>query len=1029
MLTVAKITAGGAVGYAEYLDGRSQPAELGDYYLRDGERVEAAGRWAAGAVAVRCDPDQPVGGEALRALMAVRRPDSGLPLRRVGGNGEAVAALDATFSAPKSVSAAWALSGGELRERIERAHEQAIDRALAYSTRMVPMIRERVDSKTVIHAKAGALVATSWRHTTARAVGGRPPDPQLHSHVLLHGAVRRDGRIVAIDSRSWLVHQREVGAAYRTELAHELLQVGFGIERGTGRGGRYFEIEGVPGRLIDRWSSRHHQVRAVIDARLRHKQSALEAIIASGAQDAQRAAVRLERLRRWGQLAPREDRAVAAFTRDRKQLVTRGDLDRHWAQTGRAVGFDTREVERLRSPRRSLEPAGDRELLGRLTEFDATFNDREARAVALEASTGATIRASLWSLHELRSRDELLALLDGRTTTRAHRRAEQRTVTLAEQLAGALVTPIRPELVEAQTDALDAQLQANGGVLADEQREAVQLACADRRLVLVEGQAGTGKSTALVGVSRAHQADGRQIVVTSTAALAAERLARELTAAGVNAIPYSTVGLHAALAAGHMTLDPGTTVIHDEAALASTREQHQLLSAVQASGARLIEVGDPGQSLAVGAGGLWPHLEQAAQDTQALVVLKRNVRARDPADRRDQSRFRNGQQQRALAGYADRARVTIHPEQRHAEDAALEAAHRHREAGKQTLVIAQTSNEHLDELNARAQAIRSEHGELGDGSLAITGKPYQLHAGDRVQIRRTILHRDFGQLRNGATGDILDADPARELLTLRLADERELTLDRAQIDRADIRLCYVQHPFPAQGQTTDTTHVIVAQHATQEGCYVALTRASHSTHIHASLEQLDPDDQEDPLLTLAQRMSQSEPDVPSIRTPLAHENEIEEQLARELADRPPVIDNHRQLDQPEGSIEMSDKDGQDPRERGSASASPGVIAVLGPRPHTADPSLAAWELAANAIQQYRTAYNIAPDEPVLLGPTPAAGEFQQRYDRRQAAAAVLDALDKLERPGFRRGLANERVETPHIARNEPGHEPAVGWEP
>jgi conjugative relaxase-like TrwC/TraI family protein len=108
------------------------------------------------------------------------------------------------------------------------------------------MIRHRVDSGAVTHAKPAGLIATSWRHTTARAVDGQAPDPQLHSHVLLHAAVRRDGRIVAIDSRSWLVHRRELGAAYRTELARELVQLGFGILRETGRGGRYFEIEGVP---------------------------------------------------------------------------------------------------------------------------------------------------------------------------------------------------------------------------------------------------------------------------------------------------------------------------------------------------------------------------------------------------------------------------------------------------------------------------------------------------------------------------------------------------------------------------------------------------------------------------------------------------------------------------------------------------------------------------------------------------------------------------------------------------------------
>ena len=100
MLTVAKVTARVASGYADYLEGKVTASELGDYYLKDGERVEAPGRWVRGAAAVGCDPATAVSGEVLRELMAVRRPGSGKPLRRVGGSGEAVAALDATFSAP-----------------------------------------------------------------------------------------------------------------------------------------------------------------------------------------------------------------------------------------------------------------------------------------------------------------------------------------------------------------------------------------------------------------------------------------------------------------------------------------------------------------------------------------------------------------------------------------------------------------------------------------------------------------------------------------------------------------------------------------------------------------------------------------------------------------------------------------------------------------------------------------------------------------------------------------------------------------
>jgi conjugative relaxase-like TrwC/TraI family protein len=269
--------------------------------------------------------------------MAVRRPDTGEPLRRAGGSGEAVAALDATFSAPKSVSAIWAVADPDLRAEIERAHERAIDRAVGYSEERVAMIRQRIDQDTVLHAKPAGVIATSWRHTTARAVESRPPDPQLHSHVLLHGAVRRDGQIVAIDSRSWLVHRREVGAAYRTELARELNQLGFEIQRGTGRGERYFEIAGVPTALLDRWSSRHHQVQAAIRARLAEQEAALRAIAAGGGPDGHDAVERLALLKKTGQLAPAEERFMSTLTRSAKTPVTHRDLDEHWRATAGSI--------------------------------------------------------------------------------------------------------------------------------------------------------------------------------------------------------------------------------------------------------------------------------------------------------------------------------------------------------------------------------------------------------------------------------------------------------------------------------------------------------------------------------------------------------------------------------------------------------------------------------------------------------------------------------------------------------------------
>jgi ATP-dependent exoDNAse (exonuclease V) alpha subunit len=664
-------------------------------------------------------------------------------------------------------------------------------------------------------------------------------------------------------------------------------------------------------------------------------------------------------------------------------------------------------------------------LLDRLTEFDATFTDRDARAVALEASAGATIDQSLRALDQLRATNQVLELSDGRHTTRAHRRAEQQTARAAQQLAAAGVAPIPGERVERSTERLARELAAAGGELSAEQRRAIELGCSEKQLVVVEGQAGTGKSTILAAIARAQQADGREIIVTSTAALAAQRLAGELADAGVNASSFSTAALHAALAKGEVTLGRETTVIHDEAALASTREQRRLLDAIETSGARLIAVGDPRQSQAVGAGGLWSHIEHAARSSQAHVELTRNLRARDPDDRRDQRRFREHHHEQALRGYHDRGRLILSTDQRHAEDNALEAAQADGCAGKRTIVIAQTSNEQLDELNARAQAIRIEHGELETPGVPITGKPYAVHTGDHVQIRRTIHHPRHSQLRNGTTADVVDVDLEARLVTLRLADGREVQLERPQIERADIRLAYVQHPFPAQGRTTDTAHLIVADHATEEGSYVAITRARQATYIHASDEHLGQD--HDPLSALAERMSRSEPEVPSIHTPLAHETELRDLHDLELSDGNEAAPDSTRP----GAIAALDRGEADRHPVTGRPAAPSryLLAGLGARPTATDPNLHVWERAADAIERYRLAYDIDPNEPAVLGPQPPAGELEQHDHRAIATSLVREARATLNLEHEQTPAAERTVDLPALADHDPAWGPTIEWEP
>ena len=82
----------------------------------------------------------------------------------------------------------------------------------------------------------------------------------------------------------------------------------------------------------------------------------------------------------------------------------------------------------------------------------------------------------------------------------------------------------------------------------------------------------------------------------------------------------------------------------------------------------------------------------------------------------------------------------------------------------------------------------------------------------------------------------------------------------------------MQHPFPAQTQTTETAHLIVAEQATQDGTHGAITRARDRTDIYAATARAGAD--ADRIQAHAVTVGRSEPDLPSIRVPLAYERAI-----------------------------------------------------------------------------------------------------------------------------------------------------------
>lgn len=131
------------------------------------------------------------------------------------------------------------------------------------------------------------------------------------------------------------------------------------------------------------------------------------------------------------------------------------------------------------------------------------------------------------------------------------------------------------------------------------QHEAAAAVAGSRRLVLVVGPAGTGKTTALRPAVARLEADGRPLFGVAPSTTAAEVLAVDkiLIEHRLDRPPDA-----------RYDLAPGATVIVDEAAMLATPRLAELIDLADRRGWRLALVGDPMQFSAVGRSGMFGHL-------------------------------------------------------------------------------------------------------------------------------------------------------------------------------------------------------------------------------------------------------------------------------------------------------------------------------------------------------------------------------------------------------------------------------------
>ncbi|MCY4003210.1 MAG: conjugative relaxase, partial [Rhodospirillales bacterium] len=582
--------------------------ERDGYYAKDDPAHREASRWA-GKGAEALGLSGPVDPDTFRQILEGKVPD-GPQLGRRGQDGEIQhrPGRDVTLSAPKSVSL-LAMVGGD--ERIVDAHDQAVGRTLAWIEKHA--VQTRVQDKAtgaMVRTGGQKMVAATFRHDTSRNL-----DPQLHTHCVIANMVQsEEGKWRTMVNDGLYREKMAIGAIYRSELAEDLRELGYGIEK-THTDGR-FEIAGVPRDVIEAFSTRRAEIEAAM----------AERGLGTTAENPHLAA------------------RATLMTRAHKRDVDKGVLRETWKLQASMLGFaaeaihaNAQQVEPDRSPPDLFTHpdgiAGDaaRWAVEHLSERQAVFGHRDLLAATLGRDPGAvTVAAAERAIAALEYEGGLHAaqgLDHGRHwTTDAALARESETIECMRAGQGAEKAIMRGWVAETKL---------HRGRLNDGQKAAVKtiLAGGDR-VIGVQGYAGTGKTTMLKRLRVLAESRGHRVVGLAPSASAAHTLAQE------SGIASETLQRFLARHAGVIECRgtnrgmrrlrgqfAKTVLVVDESSLASSEQMRGLLRAATTLRlARVVLVGDEKQLGAVEAGKPFAQLRAAGMQT---VVMDEILRQRD----------------------------------------------------------------------------------------------------------------------------------------------------------------------------------------------------------------------------------------------------------------------------------------------------------------------------------------------------------------------------------------------------------------
>ncbi|MDR3404231.1 MAG: MobF family relaxase [Chthoniobacter sp.] len=529
-----------------------------DYYT---ERQELEGAWG-GKGAGLLGLDGKVGSDEFYDLCDNRDPVTGARLTPRTKDVRTVG-YDINFHCPKSVSAMYVHSKDE---RILGAFRQAVgDTMHEMEAEMQTRVRMGGAQEKRV---TGNMIWAEFTHMTARPVGGKP-DPHLHAHCFAFNATYdpTEERWKAGHFGDLKRDAPYFEAAFHARLAGHVRDLGYGVEAR----GKFWEIDGVPQSVIDKYSQRRDQIEALAEQ--------------LGISD-----------------AAEKDR-LGATSREKKVKTSMEDLSKEWAS--RLTPEEKAAMDVARHSGHGAEDSGrDENLAQRAIDHSLTHVFERVSVASEKNVLEAALRHGVGRITVEEAKAAFAAdsrivgrVVDGerRCTTLEVRDQEKDIVAFAKETRGTL-EPLKTTAHEFQDKRLH-----------EEQRLVVEHVLSSRdQVTMFRGKPGTGKTTLMTETVDAINAAGFSVTALAPTAESSRVALRE------SGFPMANTVEGFLQSAAKQKQARGQVIWVDEAGLLSARLMQRLFDVAKAQGCRIVLAGDPGQHSAVERGDAMRTLETHA---------------------------------------------------------------------------------------------------------------------------------------------------------------------------------------------------------------------------------------------------------------------------------------------------------------------------------------------------------------------------------------------------------------------------------